>query len=417
MADITPFAWQVEPVRILTEALRNERSAIDASDTGTGKTFTALFAVKALGLPVAVVCPKSVIHSWKEAAAKLGVPVIFIKNVEALKRDTSRVRQIGRRWQWCLPKECVVIFDEVHRFSSPTSQNGYLLAACPAKRTLLLSATAMSDPTKMRAIGHKLGLTTWEQWEDWCARHSCRRGDWGGLEFHGGAEVLDRIHRQIFHTGRGTRVRISDLGDAFPRNTHVTRLVPVANQRAIDEAYADELRTLEADAETHLAAMTRARQIAEHEKLPAMIEATEDFVAQGSNVVLGVNYRDSLDRLREAFPGCAVVYGGQNDRTENIDLFRRNKTSVCAVMMQAGGCGLNGLQDLEGRPRVSVYSPGWSAIDVQQFVGRIHRADSLSPSVQYAFFAEGTVDEKIREKVEAKKLNFSLLNDGDLRAS
>ena len=51
-------------------------------------------------------------------------------------------------------------------------------------------------------------------------------------------------------------------------------------------------------------------------------------------------------------------------------------------MTQAGGTGLS-LHDVNGEhPRVSLISPSFSAIDLKQALGRIHRAGAKSPAVQ-----------------------------------
>jgi hypothetical protein len=47
-------------------------------------------------------------------------------------------------------------------------------------------------------------------------------------------------------------------------------------------------------------------------------------------------------------------------------------------------------------------------------VGRIHRANAKSKSIQRIVFAAGTVEEQACEAVRAKLSNMALLNDGDL---
>ena len=64
---------QEQAVEVMAESLSSGRSFLNASDTGTGKTPTALWAIKKTGLPFRVVCPKSVVHSWKELASEIGI--------------------------------------------------------------------------------------------------------------------------------------------------------------------------------------------------------------------------------------------------------------------------------------------------------------------------------------------------------
>jgi len=405
-----PLSWQPGPIAVLTGALVAGTSALDASDTGTGKTMVALFAAKAAGKTVAVVCPKSVIPSWEEAAAAVGVPLLFAANIEKLKAG------FGGYWSktgWKLPAGTVLIFDEVHRFSGQNTENAKSLAMAP-RPVLMLSATAAGDPTKLRAIGSQLDLTTWRDWWTWCGRNGCKKGHFGGIQFQGTAEDLDRLHRQIFHTGRGVRVRVDDLGDAFPRTQHILVSVPVENQKAIDLAYAADLEMLKTG--VPVVDLIRSRQIAEHEKLTAVAEMVEDDLANDKAVAIFVNFRDSLEFFSREF-NAPTIEGSQSgqERQECIGAFKAGKARVIVCMMQAGGCGLDGLQDLTGdAPRVGYLFPCYSAIDMRQAIGRLPRANAKSHVIYRWIFAAGTVEMNIRRKVERKLSRIDLLNDGDL---
>jgi len=404
-----PLPWQHGPVAVLTDALLSGTSALDASDTGTGKTMVALFAAKAAKKTVGIICPKSVIPSWEEAAAAVGVPVVFVANIERLKARGHYLTKSG----WKIPNETVLIFDEVHRFGGQNTANAKALAFAPMP-VLMLSATAAGDPTKLRAIGSQLGLTTWADWWRWCGRNGCKKGHFGGIQFRGTAEDLDRLHRQIFHTGRGVRVRVADLGDAFPHTQHIFVSVPVENQRAIDEAYAADLEKLKTG--VPLFDLIRSRQIAEHEKLAAVAEMVEDDLSAGKSVAIFVNFRDSLEFFAREF-NAPTIDGSQNsqERQECIAVFKSGKARVIVCMIQAGGCGLDGLQDLTGEaPRVGYLFPGYSAVDIIQALGRLPRANAKSHVIYRWIFAAGTVETNIRRKIEKKRNRIDLLNDGDL---
>ena len=89
------------------------------------------------------------------------------------------------------------------------------------------------------------------------------------------------------------------------------------------------------------------------------------------------------------------------------------KPSLSVLWIQAGGCGLDGLQDLRGdAPRTSLIFPGWSAVELRQAVGRIHRANSKSACLQKFIFASGTIEDRVRRKLRAKLDRIDLLNDG-----
>src|SRR5690349_4187138 len=57
------------PAKRLLDILTNYPSAVDFSDTGTGKTYVAAAVANALKLPTLVVVPKVAITAWERAAA------------------------------------------------------------------------------------------------------------------------------------------------------------------------------------------------------------------------------------------------------------------------------------------------------------------------------------------------------------
>jgi hypothetical protein len=84
------------------------------------------------------------------------------------------------------------------------------------------------------------------------------------------------------------------------------------------------------------------------------------------------------------------------------------------VNLAAGNAGIS-LHDLKGGfPRHSIVSPSYSAINLVQALGRIHRAEGKSPCIQKIVFAAGTIEERCCQKVQAKLDNLDMLNDGDL---
>ena len=56
--------YQVEHVERLAYSLTSYNRVLDASDTGTGKTYTSVAVCKIFGWKPFIICPKSVITSW-----------------------------------------------------------------------------------------------------------------------------------------------------------------------------------------------------------------------------------------------------------------------------------------------------------------------------------------------------------------
>lgn len=419
---MTPFPHQLKPIAVLADAIRNNRACLDASECGVGKTFHALFAIHETGRNAAILCRKSVIPMWRETAEKVGVPTLFVENVEALKARQNWIKGDGRQWRWNTVMGAVLVFDEVHNFSGYDSENGFILAQSP-NPCLMLSATAADNPTKLRGIGHKLRLTSWDQFYYWSARYGCKKGFRGkGLVFGGTKsqqqEHLDRLHRQIFKTGLGVRVTQAEV-EGFPQHLIETLSVPVEDQEAIDTAYREELEQLHRVAPGAAVELLRARQLSEHYKLAAAIELVEDAVESGMSVAIFVNFRDSMERLSAHFK-CPAIYGAQatRERQAAMESFQQNEKRILVAMIQAGGESIS-LPDLDGQhPRMQIIFPGWSARELYQALHRCPRANSKSRVLTKLLFADRTVEsEKIRPQVARKLENIHTLNSGTLTDS
>jgi superfamily II DNA or RNA helicase len=415
MTTLSPRDYQVPVVSRATSLLDEHGIFIDGSEPGVGKTFSTAFAAKELGFPVFVVCPKSVIPTWRSILEQIGVRIIEVENIEKVISRKKYVSKVDGAWTWNLPEKCLLIFDEAHRLGGASSASGWIMYAAP-KPLVLLSASLADTPLRLRWINSKLGICPHNKWQSWLAQNGCEKS-WhsDAFVFRGGPEIMARLHSQIFEP-YGVRLRIADLGDAFPENTVETMLVPVADGDKIDASYYAALQELEIEAPTAAVSMLRARQLAEFQKVPALVEMIEDYTAQGRSVVVFVNFRDTLARLFDEFSQASTIYGGQDatDRQMAIEAFQRNETSVCLSMVQAGGVAVS-LHDLEGdHPRVALICPGWSAVELIQALGRIHRNGGKTPCLQKLIFAEGTVEQIVQRKVKNKVDNVAALNDGDL---
>ncbi|NBR96146.1 MAG: hypothetical protein EBT48_00835 [Verrucomicrobia bacterium] len=418
MEEVKLFEWQKAGAQALLESLRKNNVALDASDTGTGKTAKAVWLAQELKADVIVVCPKAVIPAWREWLDRGGITHDVI-NYEKLKTGKTKLGKWNKAksWEWAFSGAKLLIFDEVHRCKGATSVNAKILTGSKKYTTLMLSATAAENPLDMRAIGFMLGLHEYHDFYRWAHHMGCRKAPWGrGLAFMGGKKMLREIHQKIFPEV-GHRIRIADLGDAFPSNSVFAECYDMGDVDAIYEKMQEELAELQSKkkSENPLTIRLRARQEAELMRVPVFVELTEQALAEGNAVVAFFNFRQSLDAYRKLIgEESAQIIGDQTDdeRVQNIGAFQENKVKVCACMIQAGGVGLS-LHDLHGVPRISLIAPTYSAIDTKQALGRIHRAGALSPSRQYLLFANGTIETRVATSLRRKLRNIETITDGE----
>lgn len=304
--------WQVLPFNNLLAAVRRYRSALDCSDTGTGKTYVACAVARKLQLPTLVVCPKIAQTAWKQVAAHFD-DTLSVINYEQLRTGNT----LFGHWNnplpspppppnyscvccqqkvdiekpvpcyahhagiHCIeshkyehnygafhfaPQVAVLIFDEVHRCSGRDSLNAELLIGAKRANKIILGLTATPaiGPLQMRALGYVLGLHTLTPrlglgFYEWLRTVGCGKiPGLQGFRWTVGAErqasIMRTLHAAIFPE-RGVRVRTSEIPN-FPTRTIISECYDIEDPERIDSLYAsmrDSLARWKAVADTDAA--------------------------------------------------------------------------------------------------------------------------------------------------------------------
>jgi superfamily II DNA or RNA helicase len=426
----TLFPKQRESVDFLKSALVCYGGALDSSHTGVGKTIIACRVAAEMDLPVAVVCPKIVIPHWTRELKEVGVEPLFVTNYEKIKRGKDEyLSKIGKKlFRWNLPDNTLLIWDECHKCKSPFSQNSQMLVA--AKQAgyfnLMLSATACQDPTEMRSIGYVLGLHSLNRgegnlksWFSWMVEYGCRRDQWNNW-VAGAVWRLKSLNEKLY-SSNCVKLTADDLPTAFTQNHVITEPLAFAALKDIAKFYKEhgvtpdivEQFLEDGGASPHvLVEILRARQMAEAAKVPDIIDMANDAVSEGFSVAIFVNFVDTVRALQVGLPDCTTVVGGQSavDREANVQRFQTNDARIIVCNIAAGGVGVS-LHDTEGgHPRMSLISPTFNVKDYIQTLGRVHRAGAKTPVVQRILVASKTIEEKIIDKLEQKRLALDTLH-------
>ena len=369
---------------------------------------------------------------------KFGVKPLLVTNYEQLTRGKQAVcRKHGTYFEWLLPDDALIVFDECQKCKGLKSLNSGLLIAARRQhfRILLCSATAASNPLEMKALGFALGLHALCDFYTWARKHGVVDGFFG-LQFNGEPDALKRIHESIF-PHKGSRMTIANI-PSFPATMIEATPIETGKAKSIQRVY-DNLKRQMKEAQRHddrdtlhslahnlnarsvtaLTIQLRARQEIELLKADAMVAMAKDAVEEGMSVVLLVNFDATIEHLAAALNAHDSILRGCQSPTERqrvIDRFQANECPVVIANMQAGGVGVS-LHDPKGiRPRLSLISPSFSAQDLRQALGRVHRAGGAA-SVQKILFAADTVEEYTADICASKLANIDLLNDGDLTSS
>ena len=419
--------------------------ASDQSETGTGKTYVAAWIAKYLNSPVVIVCPKVVIPSWNKVLSYFGIKAHCLINYEKLIRgNTEHLSFKNDRddgpsdYTINFPKNSLIILDEVHKCKSGTSKNSDFLIKLKMDgyKTLLLSATTATNPLEMKAFGFATTLHNLVNYRQFITNSGAYTGRFGGYQIDMGSqrtvEAMANIHNQLFNEYKvSSRMTRKMFDKIFPDNHVMAECFDMGtNTDKINRVYEQmeaELAALEESSvnysQHHFAIMTKARRMAELLKVPTMVEMIEDWFDEGISPVVFVNFTDTVEAIvkqlskNRKFDGLiAKIVGGQSDKVRQADIegFQNDSKRIMIANLAAGNAGVS-LHDLNGKfPRASVISPSYSAINLLQALGRIHRAEGKTKCVQKIMFAAGTIEEDACKRVQCKLNNLECLNDGDL---
>lgn len=448
------LSYQVAHTLQLIECLKLKNRVLDASDTGTGKTYCAIAVASILNLQPFIICPKSVISSWIGVLNEFSCPYIGISNYEALKnnsyydgfksngeldpihcpfmnielevvnkdeKDPKKIKY-SKKFKFQFPPNTLIIFDEAHRCKNYGSQTSNLLMAIIQNniKIMLLSATITDKINCFKPFGCVFNFYSKpEDFKQWITKHKGYEKDkYNSWELD--KVKLDIIHKNVFPRF-GSRLKIAELGNLFPQNNIIADSYYLDNHLEVDKIYKEinqeilDIKNLE-DKSERLAKLLRARMRIEMLKVPIYMDLAQEGLDSDYSVVIFVNFSATLEYICHHMKTSCVIRGGQTieERQKNIDDFQANREKIIVVMIQAGGVGVS-LHDLHGKhPRMSIISPTWSGQDLKQVLGRIHRAGSKTPAIQKIVFVKDTEEENICGLIKKKLTNIQAINDGVL---
>jgi ERCC4-related helicase len=330
-----------------------------------------------------------------------------------------------RENRWNLDQGTLLVVDEVHKgCSGVDTKQGQMLALTKAWniRVLMQSATPASSPLQMRATGYLLGLHgyTLSSFYGWCRRNGCFELPYiRGLHFSSGpkgAAQMEKIHQSI--KGQIVRLRIQDI-PGFPESDIQPHLYDIEEKykKETDKIYAEMDMRLKDPTSNEMVEVLRARQRTEQFKVPLLRDLAVELLAEGWSVPIFCCFRETIEKLAAALEGVQTVrVWGEQDKEERdkaIDAFQSNRVQCLLATQAAGGVGIS-MHDLDGKhPRASLITPGFSASDMVQALGRVRRAGG-SKSVQQIVLVAGTVEERVHRTLTKKLKCVEALRDGDL---
>lgn len=192
-------------------------------------------------------------------------------------------------------------------------------------------------------------------------------------------------------------------------DAHVKRLQMLLDEKSEEELEKSRLWVL--------SELTKLRQICcdpsltfegykgESAKLEMCMDTIKNAVDGGHKILLFSQFTTMLEHIQKRLDKEKISYytltgaTSKEKRTQLVEQFNQDDTSVFCISLKAGGTGLN----LTAADIVIHYDPWWNLAVQNQATDRAHRIGQENVVVVYKLIASGTIEENIQKLQEKKR--------------
>ncbi|MCK5643639.1 MAG: DEAD/DEAH box helicase, partial [Gammaproteobacteria bacterium] len=139
-------------------------------------------------------------------------------------------------------------------------------------------------------------------------------------------------------------------------------------------------------------------------KLEMLRDMLVEMIDEGRRILLFSQFTSMLKLIEDELDTLHIDYvkltGQSKDRVTPVERFQNNEVQVFLISLKAGGVGLN----LTAADTVIHYDPWWNPAAETQATDRAHRIGQDKAVFVYKLITEGTVEERILEMQERKRL-------------
>ena len=396
------------------------RGGILADQMGLGKTIEALTAAKAVKASydchIMIICPSSLKDNWLIEAAKVGVKVdVFSWAKMPLPLERTKY---------------LVIADEAHYAQNPDAQRTKNLWKLARHENCLYSWMLTGTPIKngrpinlfplLYAVDHPLSRDRKKYEKTYCQAGYRQVNSKGKTIYDNqGAGCLDDLAKMtqdvILQRKKHDCLDLPEKLRSY-RPVELDSLTNRVYEKEIQDAVADyrrraELGEVDKDAEV-LVTLQLLRKIGSKYKAETAIEAANELLEQGEQVVIFTEFLESAEAIATALSEYVQVEKLTGDvdsdkRQAMVERFQAGESRVFVGTIKAGGVGLT----LTAASYVLMVDRPWTPGDAQQAEDRCHRIGQKNTVIP-VWLQLSTIDVMVDNLLEQKQRRIDLVMAG-----
>ncbi len=388
------------------------------AEAGTGKTMIALSWMYDHFMSgdienALVICPASLIPSWKRAIRRMTEFGYSDFDVELMMGSVSII-SYQRLWkpngtyrgyrQYKIRDEIdhhwdVVFVDESHRLGDPKSvqtKQAVKFASQCSRRYIMTGTPDSNNYVKLYGQLKFLDPSLWQSYFEFDRRYVLSHNHFRKpIRFD--VDALERLKRSY-----GTVVRLRDCFDMPPEND-VDVPVDLTETEVYDDFIHNDVKGYGFDVTTAGIGPQKALQVCsgfyldaagtQHILSTQKLDALKEIIdGSDDKVAVYCRFIASMDMICAMLDKSKIAYHRFDGSTKEPtwESFQSDNSKVIVVQYQRGCEGI----DLFAACRMVFYEPTQSALQLEQSRARIMRKGQEHPCVYYHLFCEGTLEEK-----------------------
>lgn len=443
--------YQETGVEWLYNIHKCDLGGILADEMGLGKSIQVIYFFKKLleeneDAKFLIVSPTSLVYNWKEEFDKFAPKIkyeIFStgkeKRHELLENTKANVYITSYglvREDFDFYKEMkftICVIDEAQNIKNPTAGITKAVKKINAETKIALTGTPIENSVvELWSIFDYVMPGFFSTQKDFQSKYKVKEFD------EDTNKLLSKLNKQIepFILRRRKKDVLTELPEKIENNIFIDlskdqKKLYVSEVKRVREEMDDLIRT-EGFTKARfmiLQLLTKLRQLCidpriifdnykgESTKIENLINIVKELIDNGHKILLFSSFRTAIDLVSAEFQKNGITYYeingsvGSKKRMELVNKFNSDNTNVFLITLKAGGTGLN----LTSADTVIHLDLWWNPQAENQATDRAHRIGQKNKVSVIKLVAKGTIEEKILELQQKKKMLSDKIIEGDNR--